>query len=559
MTRRSTLAGTALFCGAAAFTLWQNAHIAVLWDLAYLLDSSWRIALGQVPYRDFPFAHAPLTFLIQAAIIKFFGRVYWHHVLYAALANGVAVLLTWRIALRLLHHRLLSTLLAATLIPLGIYSIYPHPIYDSDCILSVLVALYLLDAPLIAGPERSRRIADGLGNFAAGIACVLPLFFKQNIGLLFFAAVLSSVLAIAIARKLRREPIAPPLAFFAGAALALTVALLLLHRTVSLANYRYWTLTFAAQRRLPGLGLILGIYHQTSLLWSIPAALIALLLLRFRSGRRATIAAFALLAAPFLYAAITFFLTDDSSDRADALLSLWPHLLLLSVAFALWQLHRPLTPTTLLPLILLATIHGAFLSQQLWGSTYALWPLLVLLLACMLAAGQRQHPRLATTLTLTIGATFLLCGTLYSLSRERLSYSHLDGSLVHATLPALRGLSTPGDFVSALEDLIAYTKQTIPANDGIVLMPGQDPFYFATGRAPRFPVLLLDPATNPYSPAQLRDEARRRNIRWLIVSRDLQLTADPVLNLPDYISTLTPDFTLAKTLNQYDIYVRKQP
>ena len=29
--------------------------------------------------------------------------------------------------------------------------------------------------------------------------------------------------------------------------------------------------------------------------------------------------------------------------------------------------------------MLLATIHGAFLSQQLWGSTYAIWPLLMLL------------------------------------------------------------------------------------------------------------------------------------------------------------------------------------
>ena len=39
---------------------------------------------GQVPYRDFPLAHAPLTFLIQAAIIRLTGRVFFHHALYTA-------------------------------------------------------------------------------------------------------------------------------------------------------------------------------------------------------------------------------------------------------------------------------------------------------------------------------------------------------------------------------------------------------------------------------------------------------------------------------------------
>jgi len=35
---------------------------------------------------------------------------------------------------------------------------------------------------------------------------------------------------------------------------------------------------------------------------------------------------------------------------------------------------------------LLAAIHGTFLSQQLWGSTYGIWPLLILLLAELLAS-----------------------------------------------------------------------------------------------------------------------------------------------------------------------------
>src|ERR1700739_2142414 len=64
--RRATIAAALLFLATSAFVLWQNSRVAVLWDLGYLLDTSWRIAAGQVPYRDFPLAHAPLTFLIQA-------------------------------------------------------------------------------------------------------------------------------------------------------------------------------------------------------------------------------------------------------------------------------------------------------------------------------------------------------------------------------------------------------------------------------------------------------------------------------------------------------------
>ena len=90
----------ALFLFSAAFTLWQNARVAVLWDLSYLLDTSFRISLHQLPYRDFPLAHAPLTFLLHAAIIRIFGRAVLPHILCAALEAGLATLLTWRILLR---------------------------------------------------------------------------------------------------------------------------------------------------------------------------------------------------------------------------------------------------------------------------------------------------------------------------------------------------------------------------------------------------------------------------------------------------------------------------
>ncbi|MDX6385696.1 MAG: hypothetical protein QOK48_3269, partial [Blastocatellia bacterium] len=131
------LAGLFLFIATAIVVVWQNSRLAVLWDLSYTLENSYRISLGDIPYRDFPFAHAPLTFLIQAAIIKLSGRVYWHHVAYCAIAGGLATILTWRIMDNVLrgavvHARLLAFVLSLPLIPLGIYGVFPHPFYDPD-------------------------------------------------------------------------------------------------------------------------------------------------------------------------------------------------------------------------------------------------------------------------------------------------------------------------------------------------------------------------------------------------------------------------------------------
>src|SRR6266567_887590 len=119
-----------LFLATAAVIVWQNSRLGVLWDVSYILENSYRISLGDVPYRDFPFPYAPLTFLAQAAIIKLTGRVFWHHIVYCAIAGGTGTVLTWRILLQQLRGvkspRLLAFLLSAPLIVLGIYCVYPH-------------------------------------------------------------------------------------------------------------------------------------------------------------------------------------------------------------------------------------------------------------------------------------------------------------------------------------------------------------------------------------------------------------------------------------------------
>ena len=245
-------------------------------------------------------------------------------------------------------------------------------------------------------------------------------------------------------------------AVLVGAALTLLAALLLIHFTVGLGNYLHWTIQFAAQRRLPGLSDMLGVYRDPSLLWKLPSIAAGLYLLhtRFAKALWEQTAAVALLAAPFIYTLSSLLIYDDADERGDSLLALWPMLLILATVLALFNLikqRRNLTLRTFLPIILLVAINGTLMSQQLWGSTYAIWPLLIMLAADMIAFlaapdAATSFPRAAApAMAVILSVTLLICGAFYTASEERLSYAQLpDEPVAHSSLPAARRNVHPG-------------------------------------------------------------------------------------------------------------------
>jgi hypothetical protein len=317
---------------------------------------------------------------------------------------------------------------------------------------------------------------------------------------------------------------------------------------------------------------MLAVYREPSLLWVLPcvAAGAALWRSRMATGVWVRVFAVVLLAAPFVPPLLSLLLTPDADDHASSLLALWPPLLVAAAVLTLWRLWRALRGRGkragwLLPLALLAAIHGTLLSQQLWGSTYALWPLFVLLLAELVAAlgdrsayGVRVGSRGLPLLAAFAGGVLLLCGGFYTFSENRLTYAKVgDGPLVRATTPALAGMTVRGPYLTAFEQLLDFAAREIPRDDGLLLLPGEDPFYYGTGRTPQFPVLLMDRTCDPYSPQELVKLVRSRNIRWLIVKRQLQLT-DQVLPEPEQtMALLLREFALERRLDGYDVYRRR--
>jgi hypothetical protein len=549
---RDFAAAVALFLATASLVRWQNSRMVVVWDLSYVLDTAARIASGQMPYRDFPLAHAPLTFLLQALLMRLTGHVYLHHALYAACIGGLGTVVAWRLVLDILGERMwpAALMLSVPLTVLGVYSILPMPFYDCDCAFAILVSLLLL--------QRIGR-ASRRQSWLAGAALVVPVFFKQNIGLPYlFAAFggISALLAVRWIRKFESADTEALLRVLAGAFAAGMAALAIVQVTVGLGDYIHWTIQFAAQRRLPGLASMIEVYAEPSLLWTLPCMAVGggLIAGRLRQGLWASAAGSALLSAPFLWTLGKVLLDTDSEDRAAALLALWPLLLIASTAVAAYGLRRGPRLEVVLPWIVLGAVNGTLLSQQLWGSTYAIWPLLAVLIAGLVSLLPR---RLALPLAGIVSLTLAVCGGFYIASAERLSYAAvLDGPAVHATLPQLKGMSAHGETLPAFEELVRFADAEIPAQDGLILLPGEDPFYFVTGRRPQFPVLLFDPATDPLSPEQVVEEARRRGIRWLIVKRHLQMKEDPTPDREATFSLLQREFTIYRRLSNYDVYRR---
>ena len=603
---RDYLAAALLFLATAAFVTWQNARVAVLWDLGYLLDTSWRIAAGQMPYRDFPLAHAPLTFLIQAGIMRLCGRHFLLVIAYAATAGGLATVLTWRILLRIVRGSrvfgratwLIAFVMTAPLAFVGIYSIYPHPIYDCDCTLAILTSILLLSWaqwPMQAGakaltdltavaarlkscpvtkhlsnqvlsqPVKSYPVTTHVAALAAGGAVVVPLFFKQNIGLPFLLVVAAGMFVLLAldllrTRSLRAALQSQPARVLAGIVSVLLAGLGAIAGTAGLGNYLHWTVQFAAQRRLPGLASILAVYNQPSFAWMAPSLASGLILchIRFIARLGARIAAFSLIALPFAGSLIFLLVHDNSEDRADNLLALFPLLLIAALVLALFELRRGITLGRMIPFVIIAAIHGTLLSQQLWGSTYALWPLLMVLVAFVLGTFPLHARPVAIGFAGVISATFLICGSLYSVSLDRLQYIQIpDAPVARSSLSALRGMATPGPFLSNFDELVDFTAHQIPPADALVLLPGEDPFFYATGRAPHFPVTLFDPATDPYSASELMDEARRRNVGWLIVKRALQVDDNPMPEREATMDMVRSEFVLYSRLGGYDVYRRR--
>jgi hypothetical protein len=171
---------------------------------------------------------------------------------------------------------------------------------------------------------------------------------------------------------------------------------------------------------------------------------------------------------------------------------------------------------------------------------------------------KRPHAWEMRAFAFVVAVSMLVSGGFYAFSHERLAYANVsDGEIARSTLRPLAGLSVRGPWIPWFEELVRFSDREIPRGDGLLMIPGEDLFYYTTGRHPRFPVIMFDHTVNPYSPEEILDLARARDIRWLVVKRNLQLEDQPVEDNDRLLGLLRQDFKQVAHLNNYDVYKRQ--
>jgi hypothetical protein len=545
--RDSNLIPVLFFAASAIFTLWRNTQVAVLVDIAYVLNTATRIAAGDVPYAQFPLVLAPLEFLAQGLLIKAFGPHFFVQIAYATILGGLGTALAYTIARRLLdgavaRPAVLAAILSIPLVPLGIYAIFPHPFYDPDTCFAILVTL----AAILAARDRPTP-ARGL---VGGALLAVPVFIKQTIGGAFLVLMVVALLVDALAQPGRRTSFRW---IMAGLVICLGLEVSALQLVAGVDNYLTWTWNFALSGRGVTLARI-SAFVDPSVIWPAVLVLVLAFVTRFLTVR---------LRAPVFLGIVLVALVARASSPSSFLNvnTLIPPLLLAASVLALVTAARDGAQfETLLPLVLAGTVVGALMSDGLDGSAYGIWPLVILALATLVRDLGRvvEKPAQIAPMTGFILASILaMSGAVYTLTNARLLFADVNapGPVVRSQFPSLAGLSARGPYVGDLDAILFWMQENVPADDAFVFLPGEDPAFFALGRRPRLPSVYFFDVANPYSPAEIARFADDVQLRWVFVKDRLQLFEEPPLE-QRLIVALTDHATLVAQIGPYRVYRR---
>ena len=159
-------------------------------------------------------------------------------------------MLAWRILLNTLRPMpsadLAAFILSLPLIVLGIYCVFPHPFYDPDCTFAVLLSILLIQHFALADVSL-------FGRILVGVSIAIPVFIKQNVGLVFFALTCGAlIMLLATIELTAHRRLSAHGAVLLGALIGLVLGILLIESTAGLENYLHWTIDYAAARRNAG-------------------------------------------------------------------------------------------------------------------------------------------------------------------------------------------------------------------------------------------------------------------------------------------------------------------
>jgi hypothetical protein len=513
---------------------------------------------------------------VQATLIRVFGFSYGVTAWYCTVVNVVYVVLTYGLV-RVLVPGWCGVALCVPLVWLAPHCIYPHPFYDPDTCLLILLNLNLLQW---VATRRVRAVVAFLG----GVTTVLPALAKQNVGYPYVVLVVGAVVwwgwlrerwaggrGVEWSQEESKEEGTEELDvvglrwFGAGVAAGVVGAVVWLGLTCGLWNYWRWVFV-SASRRLArptiletygnyapwarGLVLVLGwwLWQQRRNFANLPWV---------------STASVTLILGPFVVtSAITWLCEHFFFSLNYPLLSLWVPVMLLTFGAGLWYLPSALFSSrliwTLLPWIAVILTFFSFLSQGYTRSSYGIWACFALMVAYVVSpfGSDRRQPLVCWGIAIAL----TLAAFPYVYHNIRLRYVDQRGaSLQTVSSGPLRGFTAYSPHLSNFAELLAFVADRIPEAEPVVCVPQEDPFYVMTGRRNPLPMVIFDRTATPFFPEDIVEEAERRQVKWVIVKRVLQMErvlAEEIAGIPEAFSK---KYTTVARLSGYDILYRSAP
>jgi hypothetical protein len=174
-------------------------------DQSIVFDGAYRVASGQVPYRDFVMPFGPMAFWLQAPFFKILGVSYWSYVCGSAVIGALAVLASAGLVRLLFPADRILSYLAALLTAVWFYAPFGTPWVDQTAFFFSYLGIVALLAGVLPSSRGTRQ--RNLLCALAGVAAFASILSKQNAGAFMLPGYLLVIAAAGTApggRPLRR-------------------------------------------------------------------------------------------------------------------------------------------------------------------------------------------------------------------------------------------------------------------------------------------------------------------------------------------------------------------
>jgi len=545
---------------------WQTGRVLPLFDYTYQIENAYRIAVGQVPYRDFILITTPLMHGLLALFMRIFGFSSVAPLLYMIFTSFFVVLATyWVLVLLKINKRLHICFLLPLVF--AAHGIVPLPSYDVTATLFVLLSLGWILRFIFLGPT------NFLTSFIAGVLLVLPVLTKQNVGFSFMASAYLTLGSINWIKPqiIRKRTILVILAGSMAVGILFGIILGLSHSLLPFIRQN----RFVWENRDPlnyASAILYDVVYWKNLLIYFPIALAYFIVKPLHSKYwRTAIIASAVAFSISIIPAIFFFTIFRQTIYIDLSLklqvavryfvSVWYLVLILTFAFVtkrlfnLRKFNKKEYMMAFTQVILGFATMSALLAQGVGGSTFGIYPFFILLLASLYQICIHSYDRISwdfvykTALILT--TIFLMVFAYFNIRQSYVPVIGIPNSFVTRSL---WHLATPGLWTKEIDNMFLVVKKTIPYDQTVVALPGEDPFYFVTGRKPQLRYFELFSGALPYSPERIANDIAINNIDWLVIKTNLQ--SSYYMDTKPIIKKLSSCFVLYRQIPSYSLYRR---